>query len=249
MCNALRRSLSSVENSSSGRQHPPATDIEGVVWRLIISSSPCPKFIDPGSGTGCHDNGYVTTLRSLMTAGFHDKLILLRGYSEMAVGIDELALPSFIVPDLFRPQKIVTTSCAPIEYGPFKGMALGSPPGFGDAKSSGVGVTASPTPGTTGNMKGTGMTLSSMRRPSIASSYSSVVQSGPPSFNRPFTPELDSSDSSSLSSVSDGPITVDSRSSSPVARMRHVNPNIVESILHLMSHHSSDTLVAATFEA
>jgi hypothetical protein len=182
-----------------------------------------------------------------MTAGFHHKLILLRGYSEMAAGIDELALPSFTVPDLFRPQKIVTTSCAPIEYGPFKGMALGSPPGIGSNKPPGGAATSSPAPGTTGIVKGNGPSLSSMRRPSVASSYSSILQAGSLLMNRPFTPELDSSDSSSLSSVSDGPLS-NSRSSSPDARMRHVNPNIVESTVSHFLTKFLTILVAATLE-
>lgn len=55
---------------------------------------------------GCHDNGYVTTLRSQITAGFKHKLILLPSYTEMAAGISELALPSFTIPDLFLTKKL-----------------------------------------------------------------------------------------------------------------------------------------------
>ncbi|KAF8165184.1 hypothetical protein B0H34DRAFT_227411 [Crassisporium funariophilum] len=55
---------------------------------------------------GCHDNGYATTLRSQITAGFKHKLILLRGYTENAAGIDDLELPSFGIPDLFMPEKL-----------------------------------------------------------------------------------------------------------------------------------------------
>ncbi|KAF9534146.1 hypothetical protein CPB83DRAFT_803828 [Crepidotus variabilis] len=57
---------------------------------------------------GCHDNGYATTLRSQITAGFKQKLILLRSYSDMAAGIDELDLPSFSIPDLFIAQKLAS---------------------------------------------------------------------------------------------------------------------------------------------
>ncbi|KAF9057720.1 hypothetical protein BJ165DRAFT_69378 [Panaeolus papilionaceus] len=57
---------------------------------------------------GCHDNGYVTTLRTQLTAGFKHKLILLRSYTEMAAGINELELPSFTIPDLFLSQKLGT---------------------------------------------------------------------------------------------------------------------------------------------
>ncbi|KAL1666142.1 hypothetical protein GGF50DRAFT_51288 [Schizophyllum commune] len=55
---------------------------------------------------GCHDNGYVNTLRSVITAGFKEKLVLLRGYSDMAAGITELNLPDYTIPELFRPSKI-----------------------------------------------------------------------------------------------------------------------------------------------
>ncbi|TRM68231.1 hypothetical protein BD626DRAFT_481139 [Schizophyllum amplum] len=56
---------------------------------------------------GCHDNGYVDTLRSLITAGHKEKLVLLRGYSDMATEIARLGLPDHSVPGLFRGSKIV----------------------------------------------------------------------------------------------------------------------------------------------
>ncbi|KAF4600850.1 hypothetical protein EYR38_005495 [Pleurotus pulmonarius] len=55
---------------------------------------------------GCHDNGYVTNLRSQITAGFKHKLILLQSYADMAAGISELCLPSMSCPDLFMLQKL-----------------------------------------------------------------------------------------------------------------------------------------------
>ncbi|KAK7031685.1 hypothetical protein R3P38DRAFT_2925133 [Favolaschia claudopus] len=55
---------------------------------------------------GCHDNGYVTSLHSQITAGFKEKLILLKSYTEMAGGIAALALPSLTIPDLFIPHKL-----------------------------------------------------------------------------------------------------------------------------------------------
>ncbi|KAJ7283789.1 hypothetical protein C8J57DRAFT_1293593 [Mycena rebaudengoi] len=57
---------------------------------------------------GCHDNGYIGTLRSQITAGFRDKLILLKGYTQMATEIADLGLPSLTIPDLFIPQKLIT---------------------------------------------------------------------------------------------------------------------------------------------
>ena len=58
---------------------------------------------------GCHDSGYLSTLRSLITAGYKDKLVLMPGYKEMAAGYSGLDLPLLIVPDLFEPSKL----CAP----------------------------------------------------------------------------------------------------------------------------------------
>ncbi|KAL1739153.1 hypothetical protein HDZ31DRAFT_69233 [Schizophyllum fasciatum] len=67
---------------------------------------------------GCHDNGYVNTLRSLITAGYKDKLVLLRGYSDMAAGIAELNLPDYTVPELLRPSKITIPSRKSISQHP-----------------------------------------------------------------------------------------------------------------------------------
>lgn len=58
-------------------------------------------------GAGCHDTGYINVLTSLMTDGWTHKLILLRGYDEMAAGFKELNLPIFPISDLFMHQKIV----------------------------------------------------------------------------------------------------------------------------------------------
>jgi len=55
---------------------------------------------------GCHDNGYVTTLNSYITSGHKDKLILLPGYTDIAVGIKKLGLPSLKIPGLFLPEKL-----------------------------------------------------------------------------------------------------------------------------------------------
>ncbi|KAF7352911.1 hypothetical protein MVEN_01258400 [Mycena venus] len=55
---------------------------------------------------GCHDGGYVASLHSQITAGFREKLILLKGYSQMASTIAELGLPFLEIPDLFMTQKL-----------------------------------------------------------------------------------------------------------------------------------------------
>ncbi|KAF5373577.1 hypothetical protein D9758_000905 [Tetrapyrgos nigripes] len=58
---------------------------------------------------GCHDNGYVNNLRSQITAGYRDKLVLLKTYTEMAMGISELGLPTMSVTELFMTEKLRIT--------------------------------------------------------------------------------------------------------------------------------------------
>lgn len=55
---------------------------------------------------GCHDAGYIPSLHSQMTAGFRDKLILLKGYTQMAPGIAALDLPTLEIPGLFMSHKL-----------------------------------------------------------------------------------------------------------------------------------------------
>ncbi|KAF9645684.1 hypothetical protein BDM02DRAFT_3101039, partial [Thelephora ganbajun] len=55
---------------------------------------------------GCHDNGYVSALNSFITSGHKEKLILLPGYADKAMGIEKLGLPSLAIPDLFLAEKI-----------------------------------------------------------------------------------------------------------------------------------------------
>ncbi|KXN86378.1 hypothetical protein AN958_10240 [Leucoagaricus sp. SymC.cos] len=70
---------------------------------------------------GCHDNGYVTTIRSHITSGFKHKLILLKSYSDNAAGFHDLDLPMFSVPNLFISQKLTaspsqTTTSLPKQF-------------------------------------------------------------------------------------------------------------------------------------
>ncbi|KAH8106088.1 hypothetical protein BXZ70DRAFT_415569 [Cristinia sonorae] len=55
---------------------------------------------------GCHDNGYTNTLRSLITAGHGNKLVLLEGYKTMAAGYGILPVQSLAIPELFEPEKL-----------------------------------------------------------------------------------------------------------------------------------------------
>lgn len=58
--------------------------------------------------TGCHDDSYATTINGIVTYGLSDKLVLLRGYTKMAFGIEALALrlPCISAPDLFICEKL-----------------------------------------------------------------------------------------------------------------------------------------------
>ncbi|KAG5636433.1 hypothetical protein H0H81_008108, partial [Sphagnurus paluster] len=165
--------------------------------------------------TGCHDNGYVATLRSHITAGFKQKLILLQSYSEMATGIADLELPVLNIPDLFLTQKLVTpVSIALI------GKITRSPQTVLPQCSE-----PSPTPPALPEIDGgrdatpellVGVGSTPPRRPCIPNSYSSAVQFVQ---RQPSTPDLDSSGSTTSEGSDDIPAPKGTR---------HVNPNIPE---------------------
>ena len=48
----------------------------------------------------------MTSLRSHITAGYKDKLILLKSYDDMAAGFAELDLPALTIHGLFSPNKL-----------------------------------------------------------------------------------------------------------------------------------------------
>ncbi|KAF8803670.1 hypothetical protein BYT27DRAFT_7194995 [Phlegmacium glaucopus] len=167
---------------------------------------------------GCHDNGYATTLRSQITAGFKQKLILLRGYAEMAVAINELELPSFHIPDLFIPQKLGvapspkqnSVTLAPLP------TAIPTPPLYAEdgnnvsnAYLHELGLEALPFTSFEPEMI----------IPKQRSSYSSAVQAAP---KRAATPELDSNGSSVSTDESEDAL----RRSPTISKSRLVNPNL-----------------------
>ncbi|KAH0840069.1 hypothetical protein J3R83DRAFT_1036 [Lanmaoa asiatica] len=73
---------------------------------------------------GSHDNGYVNVLRSVITEGFRDKLILMPGYSDVALDIKALMLPELRIPDLFMTSKLVPPSYISIASGPPPGLPI-----------------------------------------------------------------------------------------------------------------------------
>ncbi|KAJ3550976.1 hypothetical protein NM688_g4956 [Phlebia brevispora] len=67
---------------------------------------------------GCHDNGYLTTISSLITVGYEQKLVLLSGYLDPASGFKSLSLPTLSIPDLFEQEKLTVTPAVPIPATP-----------------------------------------------------------------------------------------------------------------------------------
>ena len=166
---------------------------------------------------GCHDNGYVTNLRSQITAGFKHKLILLPTYTEIATGIAELELPTLAIPELFLTQKL--------------GMALdsGVPPGLGSPS-----FRARPTPTTA--PAGRPLVHSQYdERPDTRSEPDIFVQQHPSSYSsavntsqkRALMPDM----ASTSSTGSDNNDEVFNGYTSPLFNgSRRINPNIVSMV-------------------
>jgi hypothetical protein len=221
---------------------------------------------------GCHDKGYATSLRSLITAGFQDKLILLRSYKESATGIEELGLPSVLIPHLFVAEKLVAS------HGPLPGFKPGRSrsASFADSLPQLVPRSITPLPPSSLQSSCTfvedpkptefppGLSpeeeldqalpfateiMTTVARPAVSPSYRSALQAVQPVQSRASSPEFDTSDSSESSDISDD-FPTDPRTSPSLSRARHVNPNIVEytpTILTLWL--INRIVVTATFKA
>ncbi|KDR83572.1 hypothetical protein GALMADRAFT_235821 [Galerina marginata CBS 339.88] len=182
---------------------------------------------------GCHDNGYVTTLRSQITAGLKHKLTLLRAYTDMAAGMNELELPSFNIPDLFIPQKLsiptpqphinstpvvtlvpLPTSPTPV---PPQERAMTHRPSFSTIQQ---GFDALP-------FASIDIEDTTRKQISPPHTYSSAVQTPARSPKRVVTPDLDSSGSTSSSDESDDSLPSTRAASHTNSRTRRVNPNIL----------------------
>ena len=168
---------------------------------------------------GCHDNGYVTNLRSQITAGFKQKLILLRSYAELAAGIADLDLPVLTIPDLFLTQKLgaphaPTISCGPPTSSPRAGPVQNTPP-------IALPLVLSENEETSPSAIPELMVEPDIFAPRrLSSSHSSAGRSVQ---NRAPTPDLDSS-SSTASDTSDEGLY---QHPAPTFRPRHINPKIV----------------------
>ncbi|KAG6832931.1 hypothetical protein H0H92_004815 [Tricholoma furcatifolium] len=171
---------------------------------------------------GCHDNGYVMSLRSQITAGLKQKLILLRSYTEMAAGIVDLELPVLTIPELFVEKKLVIPM-QPMQHA-LIGPAMPSKPShIGSVESS----TSLPSSVVLSGLQGScgastpepiPVVANPLRRSSLPSSYSSAVQM---TQKRIPTPDLDFSDSTPSEASDDS-----FEPTSTFRGSRHVNPNI-----------------------
>jgi hypothetical protein len=71
----------------------------------------------------------VSALNSFITSGYKEKLMLLPGYADTAMGIEKLGLPSVKIPDLFLAEKISAFPSPPTSPPP-PGLTHPSSPGF-----------------------------------------------------------------------------------------------------------------------
>ncbi|THH15979.1 hypothetical protein EW146_g4587 [Bondarzewia mesenterica] len=77
---------------------------------------------------GAHDNGYTSTLNLLDNEGFLDKVVLLRGYRNLAVELKNLNLPHLEIEGLFMTQKLQSNTPKKISANPYNSEYLmGSP--------------------------------------------------------------------------------------------------------------------------
>ncbi|KAJ7065410.1 hypothetical protein C8F01DRAFT_1125531 [Mycena amicta] len=97
---------------------------------------------------GCHDNGYVANLRSQITAGYKEKLILLKSYDEMASGIEALDLPTLSITDLFLAQKLAEEAMV---SPPTATKTPGGPPLSGNVSLGAAGASTLPAAVSTAN--------------------------------------------------------------------------------------------------
>ncbi|KLO07518.1 hypothetical protein SCHPADRAFT_860173 [Schizopora paradoxa] len=58
---------------------------------------------------GGHDNGYLPTLASLENEQLLDKLVVLKGYDELAIELQGLKLETYQIDGLFRTQKVTSS--------------------------------------------------------------------------------------------------------------------------------------------
>jgi hypothetical protein len=91
--------------------HALPADFESFFWRQAC----LPRWIINHTHenlTGAHDNGYTSTLNHLQSEGLLGKVVLLRGYKDIAVELKSFVLPHLEIPGLFMTTKLPSISHA-----------------------------------------------------------------------------------------------------------------------------------------
>ncbi|KAL0951145.1 hypothetical protein HGRIS_007880 [Hohenbuehelia grisea] len=103
-CHGFNQSahLFSIVDAGYGKE---AADAKIKEHLRLFSHFPQTEFIFFGGG---HDNGYTSTLASIATEGLLDKIVLIKGYSDIAAEIKNFRLPELSTTGIFMPKKLAT---------------------------------------------------------------------------------------------------------------------------------------------
>lgn len=184
----------------------------------------------PNSLLGSHDNGYVNVLRSVITEGFRDKLILMPGYSDVALDIKALSLPELRIPDLFVTSKLVPPSYTSIASGPPPGLSITPRLPAPNAQISNSSISSSTPAHAPADI------LNYTPRRNSIQTYKSALQT---SRNDPVPYEpSDSSGSTDVNDIHPAQLIQFTRRLSSPGKQRRLNPKLVESLaLYLLLIH------------
>ncbi len=178
----------------------------------------------------------MSNLRSQITAGYKQKLVLLKSYTEMAAGISDLDLPTLTIPDLFMKQKLGAPS-APTGASRRRGSSFAArppPPSPPPPESTPLGPKTPGLETMASNPVGAAVSEPEpivVKRPAFSPpTYSFAVKSD----RRSCTPDLDASRSSASSDSGDSDdLSLDSIMSqsftSHSSSSRRIDPNLVSS--------------------
>lgn len=156
-------------------------------------------------------------LRSVITEGFRDKLVLMPGYSDVALDIKALMLPELRIPNLFITSKLTPPSYTSIASGPPPGLTISPRISAPNAQISNSSITPAHPPTDVPNF--------SPRRNSIQS-YKSALQT---SRNDPVPYEpSDSSGSIDVNDAHPAQLVQFSRRLPSPGKQRRLNPKVVE---------------------
>ncbi|KAG1753898.1 uncharacterized protein EDB91DRAFT_424045 [Suillus paluster] len=170
---------------------------------------------------GCHDNGYVHNLRSVVTSGLGHKLVLMPGYSEVAIDIRALQLPELRVPELFMTTKLVAPSYNVIATGPPPGLVPTTP----KLSSAPQPVCPPTSPPAINPMSGEGQ--GAMARRGSIPSYKSVLQAPHAISARFGSPVAEPSESSESSEASEIPFRFPRLTPPSPPRQRRINSQLL----------------------